>query len=96
MRKHWEGKFQLGSFGTWPFTVRYGERLQHPMFLENGPFASERILALSFQLCPSPLVPWYGETLVLGVIEVPILSSMNALAKCWFLLLSLKNKPLSC
>lgn len=43
--------------------------LRHQIFLDNGPFASERIPVIEFQSSPSSLVPWRGGgTLVPGVI----------------------------
>lgn len=53
----WWGRFCWDSVGTWSFTVRYGKGLHSVLvFLDNGPFASERVLVLKFRSCLGPFV----------------------------------------
>lgn len=74
MLKYRWGRCRLEGFGTWPLEVRMVKGHQHRIFLDNSPFTFERVPVFRFQSCPSPFVPWRGETLVLGV-EVKIFSS---------------------
>lgn len=58
------GQVLLGRF--WNLTI-YGEELQHWIFLDNRPFASERDPVFRLWSCPSPAVPMgRGETLARG------------------------------
>lgn len=46
-------RFWWERFRAWPFIIRPGKRLQHRLFLDSGPFASERVLMFGVQACPS-------------------------------------------
>ena len=37
-------RLQREDFGAWPSTIGVGKGLQHQIFLDNGPFTSERDL----------------------------------------------------
>ena len=54
------GRFLIG--GPWNLAI-YGKGFQHQVFLDNLPFASERVPVFKFLLCPDSLVPWGGARL---------------------------------
>lgn len=67
--------------GTWNLAI-YGTGLQHRIFLDNEPSASESAPVFEFRLCPSPLVPRAvrGEIWFQVLLKIKDLSSAHALA----------------
>lgn len=65
--------------------------------LDNGSLVSESGLVFKFQLCPGPLVPWVGETLVLSAAggKMSLLSAYPGCMTCGLGLLSLKSNSVS-
>lgn len=63
---------------------------------DNGSLVSESRLIFKFQLCPGPLVPWVGETLVLGAGgKISLLSAYPGCMTCGLGLLFLKSNSVS-
>lgn len=56
----------MEAFGTWAFMVKHGKWLQHPIFLGNEPFTSQRVPVLGTSLSFGSRMGGGGESSVPG------------------------------